>query len=152
MSNNTKLLEGKEREDYISKRSARFKLDKMMNSKKYKANIKKYILERIDVTEGDKIYKFPDKEISKIDYVFKRFKSEYVHEYNIRYYKGDFKKIMAEWLSGLALNFDYYYYDIIEVSKKLHEVESFEEEIEELIKDNWFQHLANELFYLLDQQ
>ena len=59
---------------------------------------------------------------------------------------------MAEWLSGLALNFDYYYYDIIEESKKLHEVESFEEEIEELIKDNWWQHLANELFYLLDQQ
>ena len=152
MSNYTKLLQGKEREDHISKRFAKFKLEKMMNSKKYKANIKKYILERIDVTEGDKIYKFPDKEISKIDYVFKRFKSEYVHEYNIRYYKGDFKKIMAEWLSGLALNFDYYYYDIIEESKKLHEVESFEEEIEELIKDNWWQHLANELFYLLDQQ
>ena len=152
MSNYTKLLQGKERDEYISKRFPEYKLKKMMNSKKYKANIKKYILDRIDVTEGDKKYKFPDKEISKIDYVFKRFKSEYVHEYNIRYYKGDFKKIMAEWLSGLALNFDYYYYDIIEESKKMHEVESFEEEIEELIKDNWWQHLANELFYLLDQQ
>ena len=152
MSNYTKLLEGKEREDYISKRFPEYKLDKMMKSKKYKANIKKYILERIDVTEGDKKYKFPDKEISKIDYVFKRFKSEYLHDYNILYYKGDFKKIMAEWLSGLALNFDYYYYDIIEQSKKLHEVESFDEDTEELIKENWFQHLANELFYLLDQQ
>jgi hypothetical protein len=152
MSNYTKLLEGKEREDYISKRSARFKLDKMMKSKKYKANIKKYILERIDVTEGDKKYKFPDKENSKILYVFERFKSEYLHENIFRYHREDVKKVMAEWLSGLALNFDYYYYDIIEESKKLHEVESFDEDTEELIKENWFQHLANELFYLLDQQ
>jgi len=152
MSNYTKLLQGKERDEYISKRFPKFKLEKMMNSKKYKANIKKYILERIDVTEGDKKYEFPDKENSKIHYVFKRFRSEYLNDYNIKYYKGDFKKIMAKWLSGLALNFDYYYYDIIEESKKLHEVESFEEEIEELIKDNWWEHLANELFYLLDQQ
>lgn len=65
MSNYTKLLEGKEREDYISKRSARFKLDKMMKSKKYKANIKKYILERIDVTEGDKNINFQIKKIRK---------------------------------------------------------------------------------------
>jgi hypothetical protein len=56
MSNYTKLLQGKERDEYISKRTAKFKLEKMMNSKKYKANIKKYILERIDVTEGDKKY------------------------------------------------------------------------------------------------
>jgi len=122
------------------------------NSKKYKANIKKYILDNIDVTEGDKKYAFPDKEISKIDYVFKRFTSEYLHENIYRYHRGDVKKIMAEWLSGLALNFDYYYYDIIEESKKLHEVESFDEDTEERIKQNWWQHLANELFYLLDQQ
>lgn len=152
MSNNTKLLQGKEREEYISKRFPEYKLEKMMNSKKYKANIKKYILDRIDVTEGDKNYAFPDKENSKIHYVFKRFQSEYLHENIFRYHKGDVKKVMAEWLSGLALNFDYYYYDIIEESKKLHEVESFEEEIEELIKSNWWQYLANELFYLLDKQ
>ena len=110
------------------------------------------LLKGIDVTEGDKKYKFPDKENSKIHYVFKRFQSEYLHENIFRYHRGDVKKVMEEWLSGLALNFDYYYYDIIEESKKMHEVESFEEEIEELIKDNWWQHLANELFYLLDQQ
>jgi len=152
MSNNTKLIEGKEREEYISKRFPEYKIEKMMNSKKYKANIKKYILDRIDVTEGDKNYAFPDKENSKIDYVFSRFTKEYVHEYNLRNHNGDVKKVMAEWLSGLALNFDYYYYDIIEESKKLHEVESFDEDIEELIKENWWQHLANELFYLLDKQ
>ena len=56
---------------------------------------------------------------------------------------------MVVWI---GIKFDYYYYDIIEESKKLHEVESFDEDTEELIKENWFQHLANELFYLLDQQ
>ena len=83
------------------------------NSKKYKANIKKYILDNIDVSDSRRKYENPNSEHAKIHYVLDRFKSEYLHEYNYIRYKGNVSKIMAEWLSGLALNFDYYYYDII---------------------------------------
>ncbi len=122
------------------------------NSKKYKANIKKYILDNIDVTDSDKKYVYPNSENAKLHYVLSRFKSEYLHEYNLIRYKGNISKIMEEWLSGLALNFDYYYYDIIQVSKKLHEVDEFTEKYEERIKQNWWQHLANEILYLTDQK
>lgn len=120
------------------------------NSKKYKANIKKYILDNIDVTDSDTKYVDPNSEDAKLHYVLNRFTSEYLHEYNLIRYKGNISKIMEEWLSGLALNFDHYYYDIIEVSKKLHEVNEFTEKYEERIKQNWFQHLANEILYLTD--
>jgi len=120
------------------------------NSKRYKVNIKKYILDNIDVSDSNRKYKNPNSENAKIHYVLDRFKSEYLHEYNLIRYKGNVSKIMAEWLSGLALNFDYYYYDIIQVSKKLHEVDEFAEKYEERIKENWWQHLANEILYLAD--
>ena len=120
------------------------------NSKRYKANIKKYILDNIDVSDSSRKYENPNSEYAKIHYVLDRFKSEYLHEYNYIRYKGNVSKIMAEWLSGLALNFDYYYYDIIQVSKKLHEVDEFTEKYEERIKQNWWQHLANEILYLAD--
>lgn len=120
------------------------------NSKRYKANIKKYILDNIDVSDSRRNYNNPNSENAKIHYVLDRFKSEYLHEYNYIRYKGNIRKIMAEWLSGLALNFDYYYYDIIQVSKKLHEVDEFTEKYEERIKQNWWQHLANEILYLAD--
>ena len=120
------------------------------NSKRYKVNIKKYILDNIDVSDSNRKYKNPNSENAKIHYVLYRFKSEYLHEYNLIRYKGNVSKIMAEWLSGLALNFDYYYYDIIQVSKKLHEVDEFTEKYEERIKENWWQHLANEILYLAD--
>ena len=118
------------------------------NSKRYKVNIKKYILDNIDVSDSNRKYENPNSENAKIHYVLDRFKSEYLHEYNLIRYKGNVSKIMAEWLSGLALNFDYYYYDIIQVSKKLHEVDEFAEKYEERIKENWWQHLANEILYL----
>lgn len=120
------------------------------NSKRYKVNIKKYILDNIDVSDSNRKYENPNSENAKIHYVLDRFKSEYLHEYNLIRYKGNVSKIMAEWLSGLALNFDYYYYDIIQVSKKLHEVDEFTEKYEERIKENWWQHLANEILYLAD--
>jgi hypothetical protein len=120
------------------------------NSKRYKVNIKKYILDNIDVSDSNRKYENPNSENAKIHYVLDRFKSEYLHEYNLIRYKGNVSKIMAEWLSGLALNFDYYYYDIIQVSKKLHEVDEFAEKYEERIKENWWQHLANEILYLAD--
>ena len=77
------------------------------NSKKYKANIKKYILDNIDVTDSDTKYVDPNSEDAKLHYVLNRFTSEYLHEYNLIRYKGNISKIMEQWLSGLALNFDY---------------------------------------------
>jgi hypothetical protein len=52
---------------------------------------------------------------------------------------------MTEWLSGLAIGCDFYYYDIIKVAKKLHDLDSeheFSEKLYDKICDNWFNLLA----------
>ncbi len=81
----------------------------------------------------------------KFIYIYNRFESEYVHQYNLR--KFDFNKtlIMTEWLSGLAINCDFYYYDIIKTSKKLHDLKpehEFNDKLYDKICDNWFNLLA----------
>lgn len=81
----------------------------------------------------------------KFIYIYNRFESEYVHQYNL--IKFDFNKtlIMEEWLSGLAISCDFYYHDIIRVAKELHNLDpeyQFSEKLERKICDNWFNLLA----------
>jgi len=81
----------------------------------------------------------------KFIYIYNRFTSEYVHQYNLRKFNFNLTLIMTEWLSGLAINCDYSYYDIIKVAKELHELDpkhQFSEKLEDKICDNWFNLLA----------
>ena len=81
----------------------------------------------------------------KFIYIYNRFESEYVHEYNLRKFKFNKTLIMTEWLSGLAISCAFYYYDIIKVAKELHELDpehEFSEKLYDKICDNWFKLLA----------
>jgi len=77
----------------------------------------------------------------KFIYIYNRFESEYVHQYNLRKYDFNKTLIMTEWLSGLAISCDFYPYDIIKVAKELHNLDPkhiFSEKLEDKICDNWF--------------
>ena len=79
---------------------------------KYKENYKRFILSTIETDINDKpINKYSD----KVDYLFKRFYSEY----SFMIPKVGKQKAMSEWLSGLALDLPYYYDDIVELAIKM---------------------------------
>ena len=79
---------------------------------KYKENYKKYILSTIETGSNDEPLK-TDQE--KINYIFDRFNSEYGFMIN----KVGKYKAMSEWLSGLALDIEYYYSDIVDLAIKM---------------------------------
>tara|TARA_R110000751_G_C13571996_1_gene458751 strand:+ start:287 stop:661 length:375 start_codon:yes stop_codon:yes gene_type:complete len=79
---------------------------------KYKENYKKYILSTIETDNNDKPLK-TDKD--KIKYIFDRFNSEY----GFMVERVGKYKAMSEWLSGLALDIEYYYDDIVKLAIKM---------------------------------
>ena len=80
----------------------------------YKKNYKKYILSTIETDNDNKPLKTDQ---DKIQYIFDRFYSEYYcHNMPLRIGKY---KAMSEWLSGLALNIEYYYDDIVKLAIKM---------------------------------
>ena len=79
---------------------------------KYKENYKRFILSTIETDINDKpITKY----IDKVDYLFKRFYSEY----GFMIPKVGKQKAISEWLSGLALDLPYYYNDIVNLAVKM---------------------------------
>jgi hypothetical protein len=112
-----------------------------LNSKKFAENMRSYLLDCFENEENTE-HLTPDQ---KFIYIYNRFESEYVHQYNLR--KFDFNKtlIMTEWLSGLAISCDFYYNDILKVARKLHDLKPdfvFDEKTEDKICEQWFQLLA----------
>ena len=75
----------------------------------YKKNYKNYILSTIE-EDGEGKPLTTDQE--KINYIFDRFNSEY----GFMIERVGKQKAMAEWLSGLALDIEYYYYDIVKLA------------------------------------
>ena len=79
---------------------------------KYKDNYKRFILSTIETDINDKpITKYSD----KVNYLFKRFYSEY----SFMIPRVGKQKAIAEWLSGLALDLPFYYNDIVELAIKM---------------------------------
>lgn len=103
----------------------------------YKKNYRKYILNCIEYDCEDKQLK-TDQE--KINYLFDRFYSEYSWEVErVGKYKA-----MSNWLSGLALNIEYYNSDIIKLAIKMGSVdENPSEKLQEKICDNYWDFMAN---------
>ena len=101
------------------------------NSKKYIENIQKYILNAIS-TEGY------DTKLDGIAFFLDCFKKEY-HTNNK---KLSYQDKISDYLQGLpsCLNIDFYYCDIIERVKELHEDTNMN--VTEKIYLNWFNHLA----------
>ena len=75
----------------------------------YKKNYKNYILSTIE-EDGEGKPLTTDQE--KINYIFDRFNSEY----GFMIERVGKQKAMSEWLSGLALDIEYYYDDIVKLA------------------------------------
>ena len=104
---------------------------------KYKENYKKYILSTIETGINDEPLK-TDQE--KIKYIFDRFNSEYGFMINrVGKYKA-----MSEWLSGLALDLEYYYSDIIKLAIKMGSIdENPSEKMQSKVCEKYWDFMAN---------
>jgi len=104
---------------------------------KYKENYKKYILGTIETGINDEPLK-TDQE--KINYIFDRFNSEYGFMINrVGKYKA-----MSEWLSGLALDIEYYNYKIVKLAKVMGSLDTDSTyKAEQKIINNYFDFMAN---------
>ncbi len=114
------------------------------NSIKYQTNFAKYI---ISVIDGEDL---PSDKMTNKEKVFwlleERFHKEYCYQQNLDRYKNDMTKLMAEWLSGLAINIPYTYNDVIKLSKDLLETDTLKNE--DKIVENYFNFMAIQIFKL----
>ena len=104
---------------------------------KYKENYKKYILSTIKTGINDEPLKTDQ---DKIKYIFDRFNSEYGFMINrVGKYKA-----MSEWLSGLALNIEYQYDDIVKLAVKMGSIEENpSDKLQARVQDNYWNFMAN---------
>jgi len=108
---------------------------KKLHHTKYKANYKRYILDRVN---NDSYTLITDDE--KIEYIFNRFYSEY--DWNIQRY-GKYKA-MTEWLSGLALDLPYMSYEIIELAENMGSIDrNSPDKVISRVLDNYWSFMGN---------
>ena len=103
----------------------------------YKKNYKNYILNTI---EEDGEGKPLNTEKEKIKYLFDRFNSEY----GFMIERVGKQKAIAEWLSGLALNIEYYYTDIVKLAVKMGSIdENPSDKLKSKVEQNYWNFMAN---------
>ena len=110
---------------------------KKLHHTAYKKNYKNYILSTIEENgEGKPL----TSESEKISYIFNRFNSEYGFMIDrVGKYKA-----MSEWLSGLALDIEYYNYKIIKLAKDMGSLNTDSNyKAEQKIINNYFNFMAN---------
>ena len=104
----------------------------------YKKNYKSYILDCLD-SEEELINKSLTEQ-EKINYLFDRFNSEY----GFMVQRVGKQNALAEWLSGLAINIDYYYEDIIKLAVKMGSIDDNpSKELQERVCNNYWNFMAN---------
>ena len=102
---------------------------------KYKANYKKYILDRIHI-EGNELA--TDEE--KVNYLFNRFHSEY--DFAIKRYGK--QKAMTEWLQGLAIDIPYWNNEIVPLAIELGSIDDNpSDELQSRVINNYWEFMAN---------
>ena len=103
----------------------------------YKKNYKNYILSTIEEdSEGNPI----TTEQEKINYIFNRFNSEY--GWNIE--RVGKYKAMSEWLSGLALDIEYYNDAIVELAVKMGSIDpNPSDKLKDKVTQNYWDFMAN---------
>ncbi len=103
----------------------------------YKKNYKNYILSTI---EEDGEGKPLTTESKKIDYIFDRFNSEY----GFMIERVGKYKAMSEWLSGLALNIEYYNDAIVDLAVKMGSIEpNPNDKMKDKVASNYWDFMAN---------
>ena len=103
----------------------------------YKKNYKEYILSCIeDDIDGKPLTSDTD----KINYIFKRFYSEY----GFRVQQVGKFAAMTDWLQGLALNIEYWDDAIIDLAVRLGSIdENPSKKLQEQVCDNYWRFMAN---------
>ena len=103
----------------------------------YKKNYKNYILSTIEEdSEGNPITTEQD----KINYIFDRFYSEYGFMIN----RVGKQKSMSEWLSGLALDIEYYNDAIVELAIKMGSIDpNPSDNLKDKVVSNYWDFMAN---------
>jgi hypothetical protein len=103
----------------------------------YKKNYKNYILSTI---EEDGEGKPLTTESKKIDYIFDRFNSEY----GFMIERVGKYKAMSEWLSGLALDIEYYDDAIVDLAIKMGSINpNPNDKLKNTVTQNYFDFMAN---------
>ena len=103
----------------------------------YKKNYKNYILSTIETDNEDKPIKTDNE---KIKYIFDRFNSEYGFMIN----RVGKQKAMSEWLSGLALNIEFYYDDIVKLAIKMGSIDpNPNDKLRNRVEQGYFDFMAN---------
>ena len=103
----------------------------------YKKNYKNYILNTVETGLNDEPLKTDEE---KINYILDRFNKEYGFMID----RVGKHKAMAEWLSGLALDIDYYYDDIVKLAIKMGSIdENPSEKLQARVKENYWNFMAN---------
>jgi len=103
----------------------------------YKKNYKEYILSCIeDDIDGNPLTSDTD----KINYIFKRFYSEY----GFRVQQVGKLSAMTDWLQGLALNIEYRNYAIIDLAVRLGSIDQNpSEKLQDKVSANYWRFMAN---------
>jgi len=103
----------------------------------YKKNYKKYILDCVELDCEEKPIKTDEE---KIKYFFVRFYSEY----GFMIKRVGKQKAIAEWLSGLALNIEYYYDDIVKLAIKMGSIDpNPSDKLRSKVEQNYWLFMAN---------
>ena len=116
------------------------------NSKKYLANIQNYLIGAVN-TEDYKTEATTDAQ--KLAFVMSCYDSEFNHKYNAIRYPNEQERF-ANWLAGLpsVLNIPFYPSKVIELSKKLQEVKTYDKKTEQRICENYFNFMAYHILKL----
>ena len=103
----------------------------------YKKKYKKYILDTVETGLNDEPLKTDEE---KIKYIFDRFNSEYGFMID----RVGKQKAMSEWLSGLALDIEYYYDDIVKLAIKMGSIdENPSDKLRNRVEQGYFDFMAN---------
>jgi hypothetical protein len=107
----------------------------------YKKNYKNYILSTIEEdSEGKPITTEQD----KINYIFDRFNSEY----GFMIARVGKQKAIAEWLSGLALDIEYYNDAIVDLAVKMGSIEpNPNDKMKDKVAANYWDFMANVILW-----
>ena len=112
------------------------------NSKEYKRNIEAYIFDCINCED-----KNLDSIQLKLEYALSEFNRVANYPYNLKMFPNKIDR-MADFLQWLPFDFAYDNYDILKVSANLHNLGSIPTNKEDIIINNWFKHIASNIFKL----
>ena len=116
------------------------------NSKKYLSNIQNYLIDAIN-TEDHTTEATTHAE--KLAFVMSCYESEFNHKYNAIRYPNEQTRF-ANWLAGLpsVLDIPFYPSSILELSKELQEVETYDQKTKDKICNNYFNFMAYHILKL----